>query len=194
MEGAREEAGGHVAVRELPCRAARRPRAGKELRKGRRAAPTSGGGDSPPYPEARGDKRLVPSPESLLACLPTFTVTAATCRSIRANGGTETLAERQLAAQAGCVEQGLGREAALGARSEAFVCRGEPEPVSTVGWHLASAGLCGTRRREAWHPASAQEVTAPRPPSPVLPSPPAACSPSATSPRAPGELFLPNSH
>lgn len=92
------------------------------------------------------------------------------------------------------MEQGLGSEAALGARSEAFVHRGEPELVSTVGWHLAPEGLCGTRSCDAWRPVSAQEVTAPRPPSPVLPSPPAACSPSATSPRAPGELFLPNSH
>lgn len=62
------------------------------------------------------------------------------------------------------MEQGLGSEAALGARSEAFVDRGEPEPVSTVGWHLAPEGLCGTRSCDAWRPVSAQEVTAPRAP------------------------------
>lgn len=59
-----------------------------ELRKGRRAAPTSGGGEGAPHPGARGDRRLVPSPEHLPACPPTITVTAVTARSIRANGGT----------------------------------------------------------------------------------------------------------
>lgn len=95
------------------------------------------------------------------------------------------------------MEQGLGRAAALGSRSEACVYRGEPVPVSTVGWHLAPGSrgpAWGTKRRDAWRSASGQEVTAPRPPSPGLSPLPAAYGPSPASPRAPGEFFSPNSH
>lgn len=62
MEEARKDTGGDVAVRELPYRAARWPSGRKaasrgscvELRKGRRVAPTSGGGQRAPHPGARG--------------------------------------------------------------------------------------------------------------------------------------------
>ena len=187
-----------MAVGELPCRAVRWPSGRKaasrgscvELRKGRGAAPT-GVGREPHIQERVETGGLCPALSASPRAFPHSQSQPRPARSIRANGGAGMLAKRQLAARAGCVEQGLGSEAALGSRSEACftavsLC---PSPRWGGTWHLTPAGLRGTRRCDAWGSASGQEVTAPRPPSPALSPLPAACGPSPTSPRAPGEFF-----
>lgn len=180
------------------------PRAGKQRpgaaawssgKAGGRLPPVGAGRE--PHIQGRVDRLLVPSPECLPACLPTFTVTAATCPKHQSKWRRGNAGEAPVSGRSRLHGAGPREAAALGSGSEACVYHSEPVPVSTVGWHLAPGSrgpAWGTKRHDAWRSASGQEVTAPRPPSPVLSPLPAAYGPSPASPRAPGEFFSPNSH
>jgi len=153
------------------------------------------GGQRAPHPGARGDRRLVPSPECLPTCLPTFTVTATTCPKHQSKWRRGDAGKAPVSSQSRLCGAGPGERGCPGLTVRGLFHRGEPVPVSTVGWHLApdSRGPAWDEKMRRLGSASRQEVTAPRPPSPALPPLPAACGPSPTSPRAPGEFFSPQS-